>query len=246
MDVIVLGASGTFPTVEGAASGFLVLGGDTKVWLDAGPGTFQNLQRYVDFQDLDAVVLSHTHLDHILDFYSFYYGLRYGIASRGPHALRVFAPAGTEEYLALLKPDGFAGYFDFQVLEGGDRLQLGTMDWTFAITCHPVTTLACRVEHEGRSFTYTADTAPSDEVTSLARGCDVLIAEASLQEPVEHLKQVHMTALEAGQMATAAGVGRLVLTHISPGLDPEVSVKMAADHFSGELVVARDHLIVTV
>lgn len=245
MEVIVLGASGTYPTVDDAASGFLVIADDTKVWLDAGPGTFQNLQRHIDFHDLDAVVLSHMHLDHVLDFYAFHYALAYGMASVGPKALPVFAPAGSEPYLLSLRPDGFGGYFDFKIIHNGEHLRLGPMDWTFALTRHPQTCLASRVEHGSKSVTYTADTAPCQEVTELATACGVLIAEASLQDPTETLKDVHMTAHEAGEMATASGAAKLVLTHISPGLDPQLSVKLAAQRFDGDVVAARDNMRIT-
>lgn len=51
-----------------------------------------------------------------------------------------------------------------------------------------------------------------------------------------------MTAEEAGEMAAEAGVGKLVLTHLWPGLDPDVSIAQAAKHYDGEIVVARDHM----
>ncbi|MEO7804219.1 MAG: MBL fold metallo-hydrolase, partial [Actinomycetota bacterium] len=142
MEVIVLGASGTYPTADAAASGFLVIAGDTKVWLDAGPGTFQNLQRHIEFHDVSAVVLSHMHLDHVLDFYAFHYALAYDLASRGPKALPVFAPKGSEPYLLSLRPDGFEGHFNFEVIDSVESLRLGQMDWTFALTRHPQTCLA--------------------------------------------------------------------------------------------------------
>jgi ribonuclease BN (tRNA processing enzyme) len=93
---------------------------------------------------------------------------------------------------------------------------------------------------------YTADTAPSDAVTALAQGADLLIAEASFQAPVEGMEDVHMTAAQAGEMAAAAGAGRLVLTHIPPGLDPARSVAQAAERFGGAVSAAASATVLPV
>jgi ribonuclease BN (tRNA processing enzyme) len=57
---------------------------------------------------------------------------------------------------------------------------------------------------------------------------------------------VHLTAEEAGQLAAKANVGRLMLTHIWPQLDPKVSIEQAKRHFSGEVLTANDHLSVEI
>ncbi|MCA1841533.1 MAG: MBL fold metallo-hydrolase, partial [Actinobacteria bacterium] len=225
-DVVVLGASGTFPTKDGAATGLLFRGDSAHVWVDAGTGTFANLQRYVDYFDLDAVVLSHLHLDHILDIYPLYYGLRYSVRSTStPTRMDVYAPAGTEAFLArmLYKGDGdepqdFCDYLSFQTIGSGQERTIAGFSFRFAATRHPTETLAMRVERDGRSLTYTSDTAPDDTLIALAKGSNVLIAEASLQVPNESLTDVHMTAEQAGKLAADAQVDRLVLSHVSPGL----------------------------
>ena len=51
---------------------------DTKIWIDAGSGTFAALQAVCDPWDLDAVILTHEHSDHCLDVLGFHYALRYG------------------------------------------------------------------------------------------------------------------------------------------------------------------------
>lgn len=249
-EVVVLGASGTFPTPEGACTGFLLRHAGAEVWLDAGTGTFANLQRHTDFFALTAVVLSHLHLDHFLDLYPLYYGLRYSHRSPGPTGLEVYAPGGAEEHLAqILSPRpgaSFDGYFAFRTISSGTTRPIGPFDFSFHRAVHPVETLAMRIEAGGRSLFYTSDTGPGDELIALAHGADVLIAEASLHDPDQLVEGVHMTAEEAGELARRAQVGRLVLTHISPGLDPEVSVAHARRHFAGEVLAAREHLLIEV
>lgn len=245
-EAIVLGSSGTYPKPGGATSGFLLRVGEYTVWMDCGTGTFANLQRHTDFRELSGVVISHLHLDHFLDFYPLYYALRYGKDSRGPEGLEVYAPAGAEEHLSkLLSPtsdEGFGGYFDFRTVRSGDKVAILPFVFTFRQTRHPVETLAVRVEANGRSLVYTSDTGWSDGLVRFAQGANVLIAEASLQEEDDSLSNVHMTAEEAGRLAKDAAVGRLVLSHLVPGLDPMVSVDQAAEHFRGKILVAVDNL----
>jgi ribonuclease BN (tRNA processing enzyme) len=245
-EAIVLGASGTYPQPGRATSGYLLRVGEYTVWMDCGTGTFANLQRHTDFRDLSGIVISHMHLDHILDMYSLYYALKYGKDSRGPTGLEVFAPAGTEAHLAQLlsatAEEDFGGFFDFQAVKSGDKIAILPFVFTFLRTEHPIETLAVRVEANGRSLVYTADTGWKDGLVNFAQGANVLIAEATLQDPGAGGTSVHMTAEQAGKLAHDARVNRLVLTHLAPGLDPTVSMDQAARHFRGKILVATDNL----
>jgi ribonuclease BN (tRNA processing enzyme) len=113
-------------------------------------------------------------------------------------------------------------------------------------TRHPVETYAVRAEAQGRVLVYTADTGPSDDVTALARGADLLVAEASLQAPADGMEDVHMTAAEAGEMAAAAGAGHLLLTHIPPYLDAQRSLAQARERYGGGISLASDGLLLRV
>lgn len=250
-EVVVLGASGTYPTTKSACSGYLLRSTGTDVWVDAGPGTFLNLQRHADFLGLRALILSHLHLDHVLDLYPFYFAMRFRPTE--PAGFEVYAPAGAEEHLAQLfriSPDpawrDFGGYLKFHAIGDGSEVSIGPFRFRFAKSIHPVETLAMRIEADGRSLVYTSDTGPGDGIWALARDADLLIAEATLQASNHDLAEVHLTAEETGQLAAQAGVKRLVLTHIDPSLDPVESVALAKKHFSGEIVVATDHMVLEV
>lgn len=249
-EVVVLGASGTYPQPDKAATGYLLRSGGFHIWMDAGSGTFANLQRHTDPQGLHAVMISHLHIDHILELFSFYYALRFSAGSQGPRGLQVFAPAGAEAHLSqLVSPtgaDGFGGYFKFRTVRSGDKISLEPFIFSFLRSIHPVECLSMRVEAGGRTLVYTSDTGWNDELVEFSRGADVLIAEASMQAPNPIMAQVHMTAEEAGSLAEKAGVGRLVLTHIVPGLDPNLSLEQASKEFHGEVIVATDNAVIEV
>src|SRR5919205_2931054 len=77
MRLTVLGKSPSWQDVDGACSGYLVQEGDTSVLVDCGNGVFSKMRRYLDYTEVDAVVISHLHADHFLDLVPFSYALTY-------------------------------------------------------------------------------------------------------------------------------------------------------------------------
>jgi ribonuclease BN (tRNA processing enzyme) len=96
-----------------------------------------------------------------------------------------------------------------------------------------------RLEAAGRSLVYSGDTGPSSDLEALAAGADVLLCEASMVGmPAEGRYPHHLFAVEAGEVAAAAGVGRLIVTHVPPNLDPRVAVGEAAAAYAGPIEYA--------
>lgn len=133
---------------------------------------------------------------------------------------------------------------------------------TAALVAHPpvAPAFAYRFDTPGRSIVFSGDTRPTESLVALARDADVLVHEV-MYEPAltkliasepnalrlrEHLLASHTTAAQVGQVATAAGVKTLVLTHFVPGGDPSLTDNVwrdaVAPHFKGRLVVGRDLL----
>ena len=112
---------------------------------------------------------------------------------------------------------------------------------------HPVPTLGMRIEADGATLAYTADTGPSPVIVELARGADLLLSDATWQDDGrEHPEDLHLRAGEAGRFAEQAGVGKLVLSHIRPGLDRDRSRQEAALAFSGAVLPAQEGLVLEV
>src|SRR3954453_6784227 len=115
MRITVLGKSPAWQDADGACSGYLVEGGGCRVLLDCGPGVFGKLRRFVDYLEVDAVVISHLHADHVFALVPFASGLRYAPrqqpvpvdgwpGTEQPHRPRLIARAGAREGLAGLGP----------------------------------------------------------------------------------------------------------------------------------------------
>jgi ribonuclease BN (tRNA processing enzyme) len=187
------------------------------------------------------VVLSHRHPDHCVDFLALHHALAYGPFER--QGLSVFCAPGVGSRLAEFLGAGeghvFFDVFDFHEVGETNHVVVGSIELRFAVTAHPVPTIATRFEAAGRSLTYSADTGPGGGFPELAEGSNVLLCEASLAgERDEHHFVHHLTASEAGEMARAAMAQKLILTHLPPNLNRQSSLADAQAAFGGDTTVA--------
>jgi len=228
MRLTVIGCSGSFPGPDSPASCYLVEapydGGTYRLVLDLGNGAFGYLQRYVDPLRIDAVALSHLHADHCLDLASMYVQRLYHPDAPHPR-VPVYGPSGTADRMARAynagDRSGMDDVFDFR--EWGDGpVRIGPFEVAVARVAHPVESYAIRVDCQGRALVYSGDTGPCDSLVRLARGADVLLAEASFVESRANPPDLHMTGRQAAEHAVRAGVARLLLTHVPPWTDPQV------------------------
>ncbi|GAA3054308.1 MBL fold metallo-hydrolase [Kitasatospora albolonga] len=241
MKLTVVGCSGSFPSAESPCSSYLVEADGYRVLLDLGNGALGALQKYAGLYEIDAILLSHLHADHCIDLCAYWVARNYRMEGC-PDPVPVYGPTGTAERLAraydMPEQPGMTEVFDFHTLAEGS-FELGPLRITVARVNHPVEAFAFRIEHEGRSLVYSGDTGECPELVELARGTELFLCEAAYTDGKETFAAVHLNGREAGQHAAAAGVGRLVLTHIPPWTDPEVNRRDAQAAFAGPVEVAR-------
>jgi ribonuclease BN (tRNA processing enzyme) len=241
VDLTVLGCSGSYASDElGPCSGYLLREGSTTIWVDAGNGTFVNLQRHVSPGELSAVVLTHEHPDHCVDLYSLHVMLRYGLEQRG---LEVFAPSGAEKHLGALVAD-WGGAFVWRELEDGSDARVGPVDLRFSRTDHPPPTFAVEATGPASRMIYTSDTGPDWSIDAFDHGADFVLSEASYLHD-DRQASIHLSARQAGEAARAAGARSLMLTHLWPRVDRERSVAEGSDAFGAEAMLAEPHAQVT-
>ncbi|MGY1651848.1 MBL fold metallo-hydrolase [Geodermatophilus sp. SYSU D01119] len=237
MRLTVVGCSGSGPGPTSAASCYLVEHDGFRVLLDLGNGAFGALQALADPDSIDAVYLSHLHADHCLDVAPMVVWHRYsGRSSR--RRVPLIAPAGADRRLAqAYDADGapLTDVFDFAVTPVS--AVLGPFEVQTARTAHPIECHAVRLTAHGSSLVYTGDTGPSRAVVDLARGADVLLAEAAHPERDDLPPDLHLTGRQAGEAAVAAGVRRLLVTHVPAWVDPAAQLAGAQAVFAAAELV---------
>jgi ribonuclease BN (tRNA processing enzyme) len=237
MKLTVLGCDGSYAGPGGACTGYLVQGGGVNLWLDAGPGTLANLQRHIDLEALDGIVLTHAHPDHWVDFLPYHNVIRY---IRKRSGLPIWSPAQVRDLAAAVNGD-LSHAVDWQAINGRSHVELGSLRLSFSRTDHGPETLAVRIDEVGGpSFAFSADTGPKWSLTELGDGLDVALMEATLR-PEEEGRVQHLSARQAAEQASAAGARRLLLTHLPPGGDAEAQLGLARAVFAGPVDVVTTH-----
>jgi ribonuclease BN (tRNA processing enzyme) len=252
VQVTVLGGAAASPGIGRGCAGLLVRTAATAFALDLGPGTLPELRRHADFRRLDAVVVSHMHVDHALDLLALRHALAYDPLP-APKPVPVWLPPGGADLLAAVvapfdacdEPGRFAATVDVREYDPDRVLEIGDATVAFAPAVHDVPAWATRVAAPaGGDLGYTGDTGPGADLAGFFAGVAVLTAEATLREPGSGptAERGSLTAREAGELAAAAGAGVLLLTHFWDEVGADEVRQRAASAFAGTVETARPGL----
>ena len=230
MKLTVLGASGGFPAAGGATSGYLLELSGHHILVDCGSGVLGNLFRFISIDQLDAIILTHLHYDHISDMQVMKYAIdlsrKFGIERP---AIPVVAPATPESVAATLHSDG-----DLIVgqINSGSTMNIYGASVRFFAMDHPVETYGLRIELDGQVLAMTADSTPCAAMQLLLQNADLAVMDAGSIERLRKPKMLHMTAAECATLARTCQVRRLLLTHLLPLIEPAEILAEARTHFA--------------
>jgi ribonuclease BN (tRNA processing enzyme) len=239
----VLGGCGAWPAADQACSGYLVEHEGFRLLIDPGYAVVPRLFRHIAPGEVDAVFVTHGHPDHCADLNPLLRA-RAMSGDKAP-ALPVFAPPhALDAVLALDRRDWLDAALSLREFTTGSGFDIGPFSAETRLLPHSLPNAGVRLAAGGHTIAYTGDTGPSAEIVTLARDTDVLLAEASYvdDEMPQDLETTLSTARRAGQDAAAANVGRLVLTHLIPGTEPQDAVEAARASYAKEISVATDGL----
>ncbi|MHB1526872.1 MAG: MBL fold metallo-hydrolase [Candidatus Dormibacteria bacterium] len=227
LSLTVLGCDGGYPGPGGAGSGYLVSTPSLSLCLDLGPGVLSRLQSHLDLAELGAVVISHEHPDHCADLDGLAVALHF---ADQPRRVPVFAPASVRPHLYFSDwPE-----LDWQIVADGDEVEVAGVTLRFSRTDHDPETLAVRLDGDGRSIGYSADTGPDWALDALGPGLDLALCEATWTTAQEGRAR-HLSGRQAGASGRRARVGQLVITHRWPTIAPLPVAEEAANAF-GQMV----------
>jgi ribonuclease BN (tRNA processing enzyme) len=245
MRLTVIGCAGSFPGPDSPASSYLLEAEGFRLVFDLGNGALGALQRHTDLFGVDAICLSHLHADHCIDLGAYWVARQYPPEGPQPR-IPVYGPPGTAERVSPSNGPGFVELsrdrFDFCDLTPG-TFEIGPFRVTTDHMNHPVETFGFRVEYRDRRLAYSADTGESDALIRLAQDVDLFLCEASFLDDPNNKADVHLTARQAGEYATRAGAGQVMLTHLVPWNDKELTLAQATETYAGPLSLAASGLV---
>ena len=246
MRLTILGRSPATPNPGEACAGYLVEGDGSRVLVDIGPGVVAQLLQRHHPDELDAVVVSHMHADHMLDLVTLRYVYPWRARPKEERLRVVLPPGSADQMLDLAKGVGNARHFEdsFRLSEhdGSTSVSFGGLSLTPIETQHYIPCWGFRIESDGKRLAYTADTAPCGGLVDLADGPDLLLSEATLRSLDEDAAppepRGHLTPAEAGEAAREGGARRLMLTHLPVDGDGDWATREASESFHADVAVA--------
>ncbi len=234
MQVTVIGCSPAWPNAGGAQSGYLVEGDDGRLLLDCGPGVLARLRSaHAGWPRVDAVAITHFHLDHFGDLVPWIFGAAFGPGRDASRPQLWLPPGGTERLLTYGRQLAFAervdAVFEVHEYEEGDAFRAAGLDvLPVRLDHYSELTYGLRVTNHSGTLAYSGDTGPSPRLVDLARDADLFLCEATLRAP-EPAERGHLTQEEAVTAFREAGARRLVVIHRPDELPLDPGVERAAD-----------------
>ncbi|WP_163971987.1 MBL fold metallo-hydrolase [Oceanobacillus halotolerans] len=240
MKMTVLGFWGGYPAPGGATSSYLVEKNGFTLLIDAGSGSLSKLQNYKHVMDLDAVVLSHYHHDHIADIGVLQYAwLVQSYLRDKKEILSIYGHTENKARFESLTHECAKGV----AYDPDQPLQIGPFTITFMKTNHPVPCYGMRITDGEDVIVYTADTAYKEEWKKFAKGADLLITDCNFYADQDGSKAGHMTSVEGATIAKDAGVKQLLLSHLPQYRDTNDLVQEAQQVFKGDIQLATEGYI---
>jgi ribonuclease BN (tRNA processing enzyme) len=254
----VLGKSPSWQDAGGACSGYLIEDTGISLLLDCGNGVFAKLRQRRDYTELDAVLISHLHADHMLDLVPYAYALTYAPRQQPvavppwpgtdhPARPELHAPPGARETFRRMcgawgNEDLIESAFELIEYDAGANLEIGPLRARFREVPHFTTTYAVEISSTNGAgrITFSADCRPNDELVEFAADTDLLLVEATLPRPERTGIRGHLTPTEAGEHGRRAGAKRLILTHISDELDHTWARKQGSAAFGSPVEIAHE------
>ncbi|MFH9862815.1 MBL fold metallo-hydrolase [Streptomyces sp. NPDC017202] len=241
LSLTVLGTASPHPGPGRPCSGHLVRGGDAEAWVDAGPGTFAELQGHTDPRRLTAIWISHLHADRSADLLAAVHAFAFGDTTP-PAPVPVRAPRDRARRPAgfLGRPDVrfLDGIPDFRALRDGHAVRHRNLRPTSRAVLRDTGAYGLRAECQGGVLAHSGDGGPCDVLTGLAAGSDLFLCEADVDAHREGEQPVHLAPEGAG--ACAKGARELLVTHVGPTLTREAAADRAARVFGGRTAAARE------
>jgi ribonuclease BN (tRNA processing enzyme) len=248
VEVTVVGSGTVVPRVERRQSCVVVESGGETLVFDLGSGAVRGMLRAgLDPFAVDRIFFTHFHPDHTVDVVPLLFSIKYGAAEARGRPLHLAGPEPFERFWGSITEvwgEFMLGDYPTHVSElphvCTSPRDLAGCRLSWAPAEHRPESIAYRLDGEAGGFVYTGDTEYSEPVVELARGAHTMLVECSF--PDDSPVPGHLTPRGVARMASEAGVGRVVLTHLYPAAEVLDLRREVGRGYGGEVVVAEDGL----
>lgn len=235
MKITVIGYWHAYPEANEATSCYLLEKDNFRLLIDCGSGAVSQLQNFCQIEDINAVVLSHYHADHMADVGVLRYAaMMKTLAGKMTEPLVIYGHAFDEEKFQSLSYKQFVRAVAYREEE---PLKVGPFTIQFLRTVHPVPCFAMRITDGKHVIAYTADTEMFAKLPRFIQNCDLLIAECSFFQD-EQKAGGHLSSLDVAQLARDGNAKHVLLTHLPHFGSHARLLKEVKSSYRGEVDVA--------
>ncbi|MEK6189639.1 MAG: MBL fold metallo-hydrolase [Carnobacterium alterfunditum] len=248
MKLTILGYWGGYPTKNSGTSSYLLETENYHLLIDVGSASLIALEDHLDPLQLDAVILSHYHYDHIADLGVLQFTRQLkrmkNNLERAP-MFPIYGHQGDNENFKRLTMDTVSEGIAYDERQ---KLYIGPFEIQFMRTLHPVECYAMRIVEikTGKVLVYTADSGYLPDFITFSKEADVLLADTNFFNGMEN-HRVHMSAAEVGRIAKEADVKKVILTHLPQVGDLELlKAQVINETPKTEIILAEKDLVVEI
>ena len=243
-DLIILGSGTGIPSLKRCSPGMVLVSGDSKTLIDSGHGILRRmLEVGITYQDIDLLLYTHTHPDHVSELVPILFACKYGDLPRERDLICVGGPGFRQYFNQIEKAYGHWIEPELYRLTINETSEKPIFFQGMTIFSKPMAhiseSVGYRIEFkDGKSIALSGDTDYCKNIIDLAFGVDLLVLECSF--PDEKKAEGHLTPSLAGRIGLETRCKRLLLTHLYPICDQFDILNQCQQVYQGEVILAED------
>ncbi|NIP38420.1 MAG: MBL fold metallo-hydrolase [Candidatus Dadabacteria bacterium] len=244
MKIIILGSGTCIPNKNRGSSGYYIETSDNKILFDCGSGTTWKLEKTgISYTEISHIFISHIHPDHTADLIPLLFANKYPYNRKRTRKLQLWGPERFKDFYRSLN-DIYNNWINPDLLEVNEihesRIEFSDFVLSSAPGLHSIDSLIYKIESNGRSVVYSGDTDYCEQIVSISKNADLLIAECSLTD--DRKVKGHMTPKDIIRIAREATPKKVILTHLYPVCDEVDIIGQIKPHIKSEIVKAEDFM----